>query len=199
MSILACAIDKLISSFQNNIDAAIILCPSNKSYLLSTQCDSAGCLVVTKNKAHYIIDSRYFEAAQKLESDNIKVILQENLFEQIINILKKENCKEICLETSFVSVETFKTYKNKLSDFKINASVDAGKFVCDLRKIKTKDEIFKIKKAQEITDKAFSYILNSIKVGKSEKELALELEFYMRSHGARSASFDIIFVGGKNS
>jgi len=193
------ALDSLVKNLQNKVDAAIILSPSNKSYLLSTLCDDAGCLIVTKNKAYYLIDSRYFEIAQKLNSDKIEVILQENLFSQITDILNDENCKEICMETSFVSVKEFKTYKQKLSEFKFKSSIDAGKIISDLRKIKSNDELKKIKRAQEITDDAFSYILNSITVGKTERELALELEFYMRAHGARSTSFDIIFVAGKNS
>ncbi len=196
---MRCAIDKLMNILPSQVDAVIILSPSNKSYLLSTGCDDAGCLIVTRNKAYYIIDSRYFEVAQRLESDKISIILQENLFNQTAEILKSNDCKEICLETSFVSVESFKAYKQKLEGFEISPSVDAAKYVCDLRKIKSQDEIDNIKKAQEITDAAFSHILNCIKVGKTEKELALELEFYMRSHGARSTSFDIIFVAGKNS
>lgn len=193
------ALDSLIKNLQNKADAAIILSPSNKSYLLSTQCDDAGYLVVTKNKAYYIIDSRYFEMAQKLVSEKIKVVLQDDLFKQIADILKSDDCNVICMETSFISVEAFKIYKQKLEQFKVDASVDAGKLVSDLRKIKSSDELAKIKKAQDIIDEAFLHILNSIKVGKTEKELALELEFYMRSHGARSTSFDIIFVAGKNS
>ena len=193
------AIDRLTNNLLDKVDAAIILSPSNKSYLLSALCDDAGCLVITKNKAYYIIDSRYFEVAQRLESDKIKIILQDKLYEQISEILKQDSCKDVCLETSFVSIEEFKIYKQKLRNFEINPSIDAAKYVCDLRKIKSQAEIEKIKKAQEITDNAFTHILNSIKVGKTEKELALELEFYMRSHGARSASFDIIFVAGKNS
>lgn len=196
---MQCAINNLISCLQNRADAAVILSPSNKSYLLSTICDDAGCLVITKHKAFYIIDSRYFEMAQKLASDEIEVVLQENLFNQISDVLKNNGCKEIIFETSFVSVEDFKHYKQKLKEFNINASIDADKLICNLRKIKSSDEISNIKKAQEITDAAFLHILNSIKAGKTEKELALELEFYMRSHGARSTSFDIIFVAGKNS
>lgn len=193
------AIDRLTDNLLDKVDAAIILSSSNKSYLLSALCDDAGCLVITKNKAYYIIDSRYFEVAQRLESDKIKIILQDKLFEQISEIFKRDGCKEVCLETSFVSVEDFKLYKQKLKDFEINPAIDASKYICDLRKIKSDFEIKKIKKAQEITDNAFTHILSSIKVGKTEKELALELEFYMRLHGARSSSFDIIFVAGKNS
>ena len=40
------------------------------------------------------------------------------------------------------------------------------------RMIKDEEEIAKIEKACEITDKCFSYLLNYIKIGKTEKEIA---------------------------
>lgn len=192
-------IKKFSSALPESVDAAIIVSPSNKSYLLSKLCDDAGTLVVTKKYAYFITDSRYFEAMQSVENDNIKVILQKNLYEQIYDILSTEKCSTVCVETSYISVDSFKKIKSALKEFKVGARVDAGKIIASLRAIKSKDEIEKIKIAQGITDDAFSYILSQIKPGKSEKELALELEFYMRSKGARFPSFDIIFIAGKNT
>ena len=68
-----------------------------------------------------------------------------------------------------------------------------------LRQIKSQDEIELIKKAQKITDDAFSHILNFIKSGVTEKEIALELEFFMRKSGSEGVAFDTIAVSGKNS
>ena len=53
--------------------------------------------------------------------------------------------------------------------------------------------------AQKIAEDAFSHILTFIKEGVTEKEIALELDFYMLSHGAEAVSFETIAVSGKNS
>lgn len=55
-----------------------------------------------------------------------------------------------------------------------------------MRSIKTPEELEKIKAAQKITDAAFTYILGKIRPGVTEREIALELEFYMRRQ-ARTA------------
>ena len=74
-----------------------------------------------------------------------------------------------------------------------------GEKIRELRSVKDGAELELIKSAQKITDDAFEYILSKIEEGKTEKELALVLEFFMRSHGADAVSFDIIFIGGKNT
>jgi Xaa-Pro aminopeptidase len=67
------------------------------------------------------------------------------------------------------------------------------------RKIKTEKEVGKIRKAQEITDKAFSHILGFINGDRTEIEVAAELEYFMRKNGASGLAFDTISVSGKNS
>jgi Xaa-Pro aminopeptidase len=67
------------------------------------------------------------------------------------------------------------------------------------RAIKTECEISKIKQAQSITDKTFEYILNFIKAGKSEKEIAIEIDFFMRKNGADEVAFETIVASGENS
>ena len=67
-----------------------------------------------------------------------------------------------------------------------------------MRRIKEPGELREMNTAQEITDAAFSHILAKIKEGITERELALEIEFFMRRNGAESVSFDLIVVSGKN-
>lgn len=69
----------------------------------------------------------------------------------------------------------------------------------NLRIVKTEEEIGKIAKAVEIAEQAFNHIVNFIKPGASEKDLALELEFFMRKSGASAASFSIIVASGSRS
>lgn len=68
-----------------------------------------------------------------------------------------------------------------------------------MRQVKTEEELEKLGKAESIGDKAFEYILGVLKPGMSEKEVALELEYYMKRHGAEALSFDTIAASGVNS
>lgn len=192
------SIEKFMLALPQNIDAAIVFNASNRRYLLGLDTSDAGTLIVTHSKAYFIIDSRYIEVCKRFENDKLHVVLQKELFSQIKEICTYNNVKNVAIETQTVSLSLYKKLCSSLGNI-IDTNVDVCHIVNGLRCIKTSLEIDKIKAAQKITDDAFKYILGEIKVGKSEKELALSLEFYMRSHGAKAASFDIIFIGGKNT
>lgn len=177
--------------------AAIVSCGQNRFYLTSFP-SSAGSVVITKNTATLLIDFRYFEKA-KATVKELEVKLCQNQFKEITEILKKENINDVLIETENVTVDGLKKIKNALKDFNISEENALSNKLTELRQIKSTEEINLIKKSQKITDDAFSHILNFIKIGVSEKEIALELEFFMRRQGSEGVAFDTISVSGKNS
>jgi Xaa-Pro aminopeptidase len=94
---------------------------------------------------------------------------------------------------SVAELDIYKKRFPKLSFFNI------GTALSDFRAIKDADEIEFIKNAQKITDNAFLHILNFINKERTENEIALELEFYMRTNGADGIAFDTICVSGTKS
>lgn len=92
---------------------------------------------------------------------------------------------------------TYKKYK-KLRDSGLSV-VDSSPAFTEAMSIKEKYEIDSIKRACEITDKAFLQLLGQIKEGMTENEVAALLEFLMRKGGASGASFDTIVAFGENS
>jgi Xaa-Pro aminopeptidase len=72
-------------------------------------------------------------------------------------------------------------------------------WVEELRKIKDAEEIASIRAAAELGDEGFAYILERIKPGVREIDLALELEFYLRSKGSEGVSFDPIVAAAERS
>jgi Xaa-Pro aminopeptidase len=56
-----------------------------------------------------------------------------------------------------------------------------------------------MQEAADLADQTFTYILTKLKPGVSENEIALEMEIYMRKHGATSSSFDTIVASGERS
>ena len=183
----------------DKVDAAIIFDSANKRYLSGVNTDDAGTLVVTKNGSFFIVDSRYIEVANRYIDSGIKVILQTELYEQIGEIFLQNNLKTYALETQKTPISVLNRLKEKITSADFVCNLDAGDKISELRSVKDDAELELIKFAQKITDEAFDYILGKISEGKTEKELALELEFFMRLHGAEKVSFDIIFVGGKNT
>ena len=68
-----------------------------------------------------------------------------------------------------------------------------------MRAVKSMEELEKISMAEQIGDMAFEHILKFIKPGVSERDLALEIEFFMRRNGAEDLSFDTIVATGAHS
>lgn len=159
---------------------------------------SAGYLLITKNEGFLFIDSRYFEKAAATVK-HLKVVLLKSLIEQIKEMADKQGIDCIYTETSDLSVFDYKVWSEKLSPLKISDQEKMDKFLTDLRQIKDESEIECIRAAQKITDRAFSHILDFIKTGKTEREIALELEIFMRKNGSEGVAFDTIAVSGRNS
>ncbi len=176
-------------------DAAFITSESSRRYL-SGFAASDGFIVITENDAVFFADGRYIEAAEN-EIKDMGVRLFSGL-SSIKDYLESSKIKRLFIETDDLSVSALKSYR-KAFQIKISTSKTLSDNLLRLRMIKTEAEIENIKAAQKITDAAFSHILNYIKVGMTEKDVALELEFFMRRMGSEGVSFDTIAVSGKNS
>ena len=189
-------IEKISDLLENN-EAALITSGVNRLYLSGFN-SSAGAVLVTKHKSYLFEDFRYFEKASKTVKE-LEVIFTNKLYSQITDILNGFGVKSIMIESESVTLKEFSAINKNLPDFNISASDELSNALNDMRAVKTVDEIENIKKAQKLTDDTFSYILNFIKAGKTETEIALLMEFYMRKSGSEGASFDFIVVSGKNS
>jgi Xaa-Pro aminopeptidase len=68
-----------------------------------------------------------------------------------------------------------------------------------LRLVKDADEVQAIRRAVELTSEVFSEFIGEIKPGRSERELAAELEYRLRRAGAEKIAFDTIIASGARS
>ena len=87
--------------------------------------------------------------------------------------LKEHGIKNIYLETERLTVAELNSLKKAFDFCKVEAKEEVDEIINKLRSIKTEKEIEYIKKAQQIAEAAFEYILKFIKVGVTEKEIAL--------------------------
>jgi Xaa-Pro aminopeptidase len=70
--------------------------------------------------------------------------------------------------------------------------------IAHIRAVKNAQEIKRHKAAQAITDKAFTHIIGFIRPGMTEKEVQIELEYYMAKQGAGALAFPSIVATGQN-
>lgn len=191
-------LETLMKNIPEGTDAVIIDSVCNRLYYTGMH-SSDGTLLITRGQAYFIIDFRYIEAARKTAAAGFEVILQDKLGEQLLGLIEKHSIKTVGIESGCLTVDGFLRLKKMLPDCEIIMDDRLTKLITAQRMCKDDAELSYIKAAQELTDKSFTYILDFIKPGMSEREIALELEFYSRKLGSEGASFDFIVVAGKNS
>ena len=179
--------------------AIIITSPHNRRYLTNIS-TSSGSVIITPENAYFFTDFRYIEYAKKSIGDFYQVDLYPKEPKKYYDeLLKKENITDILFEENTISLQGKKNLDDTYSEYKL---VESGGTVEKLRQTKDESEIKNIAKAQEITDKAFSYILNIISDNIdtiTENDIAVEIEYFMRKNGADAKAFDTICVSGKKS
>jgi Xaa-Pro aminopeptidase len=98
-------------------------------------------------------------------------------------------------EEDYLTVAEYKYYEKSLEAELIPMNKAIHKF----RQVKEAWELDRMRKAQEITDKAFSEVLGRIRVGMTEKDLQAELIYCLYKNGADNTAFDPIVVSGPNT
>ena len=189
--------NKFYEILKSKNDCVIITSPENRRYFTSFN-SSDGFLVITVDEATFFTDSRYIEAAQN-QVTVCKSVLLRRVSETIVPYLKEKNIENIYLETERLTVAELNSLKKAFDFCKVEAKEEVDEIINKARAVKTDYEVDCIKKAQKIAEDAFSHILTFIKEGVTEKEIALELDFYMLKNGAEAVSFETIAVSGKNS
>lgn len=188
-----------IRNLQNSLqkgEAFLVSSPENRRYLTGFS-SSDGYLLVTADKAVFMTDSRYIEAAEKTVKGCSDIVRLDSLSVQLPSYIKKLGVMSLMTESTRLTVEEFNRIA-KIAECSVIAE-KADEKINSLRRKKSEEEKNCILKAQAIAEKAFEHILGFISTDKTEKDIALELDFFMLKNGAEALSFETIAVSGANS
>ncbi len=181
----------------NKLDALLISSPCNISYLTSysgfSTIEREAFLLITNGKQYILTDGRYTEEIKKIVSSFslLEISSKFSLTDWLQKISKEQHLSAIGIEEDNLTVFEYKKISKCFKSIK-HCSIS------ELRIIKETTEIEHIQNACKIGDWAFVYILTKIKEGITEKELAFELEYYIKKQGAE-LSFPSIVAFGENS
>ena len=188
-----------ISLIQQNLgalDALVLTDPVSIRYASGFHITD-GAAVIARDRAFFITDSRYIEAAGQAVSDmellctsrekNLKAILGE--------LFARGSYKTVGAEEDRVSHGEWSALESVIG----STLRDAACVLSALRASKDADEIHAIVAAQRIAEKALDDVLGLIHPGMTEKEVAAELVYRMYKYGGEANSFDPIVVTGKKS
>ena len=176
------------------LDAMLITSEPGEFYAMGFH--GEGVALVTPDKTWYYTDTRYIEAAQALITGAEVALPPKGVGYQktVAQLVKDSGVSKLGFEEQYMSVADHKIWtENVEAEF-----VPASELLTELRQVKDADELAAMKEAQRITDEALLEILNFLKPGLTESEVAARLTYIMARKGAERNSFDPIVACGPN-
>ena len=188
-------IEKIQSKLiEKDLDAILLSSESNVRYA-GQFAFTDGAVVVTREKAYLMTDSRYIEAA-RAEAKDVEVLLfdaENRLRDRVKEALR--GCKTVGAEEQRMPWAEWKDWE-RLLETELHS---AEEIMADLRAVKDQSEIDSLVKAQRIAEQALEEILKYIRPGVKERDIAAELTYRMMLLGGEGNSFDPITITGSNT
>jgi len=189
-------IEKFLSLINEDVDGLLLTSRYSRHY--GAEFDIAeGVAIVTKAGCRYFTDSRYIESAENnIKGFQVLEMSRENPFTKLLNeAIADFGVHKLGFEENYLTVAEYNTYAQKLNAELVPMN---GK-IHSFRAVKEDWELARMRKAQEITDQAFSEVLGRLKAGMTEKELQAELIYCLYKNGGEGLAFDPIVVSGPNT
>nr|WP_325297468.1 aminopeptidase P family protein [uncultured Dysosmobacter sp.] len=181
----------------HGLDAMLLTGEANRFYASGFHSSGTdGVALVTRKKAYYFTDSRYTEAAGRcLVGAELREIGHGRGYAALIEeAISEQHISRMGFEDAYMTVQDYERYRKALScDL-----VPATELLWQLRMVKDDEELEALAAAQRIAERALEEILEEIRPGVTEKEIAARLQYLMLHYGASDMSFDPIVVSGPN-
>ena len=177
----------------DGLDALLFVSRPNILWLTGfTGTDAA--LIITSDHVRLFVDSRYTVQAELETSYDVQEIKQK--WEEIGNYLTERKISKIGFESNILDFDMAARLNEIFSGIEL---VPAGNMLRELRIIKDNSEVGKIIHAAKISENVMKSILEKGIRGRTEKDVAIEIEYEMRRFGSDGPSFETIVASGPRS
>lgn len=177
------------------LDAIMITDPANRRYL-SGFTGTAGTLFISADRALLATDFRYYERVERQAPDFQLVKLTGRLVDVLPDVVADLDIHRLGFEGDNVTVSLYNDILTSLTDSV--ELVATSNIVENIRVQKDEDELPNLQQAVDFTDAAYAHITTFIQPGMTERQIAWEIERFMRDTGAENVSFPIIVAAGSN-
>lgn len=178
----------------HTLDAMLIHKVENRTYLTGFT-GSAGVALVTEREALLLVDFRYVEQAAAEAPAWEVVHVPRQAVEILVELIRSRELRRIGFENDGLTYKQFEELGKGLQPVQLVA-VDG---VDRLRWVKDADELGRIRRAVAIADAGFGHVQRYLRPGVRERDVAIELEFFMRREGADKEAFETIVASGVRS
>lgn len=179
---------------ENNLQGFLVTSPYNLRYLTNFT-GTTGLAMITLDKAFFVTDFRYTEQAAEQATGFTIVKNTGHIFDEVADLAERLQLDNLAFEETQVSFADY----SLLEEILPCELVPVMGLIEELREVKDEKEVAIIEKACAIADQGFAFVLEMIKPGMTEIEVANQLDFFMRSKGASGVSFETIVASGLRS
>lgn len=179
------------------IGAFFVMRPENVRYLSGYTGDDSY-LLVMQGRTLFITDPRYTEQARAECPDCVIANWREDgtsLAEAVISYIKKSDIASMAFEADYMTVMTH----DALAAAAACRLVPTTSVIEQYRKIKRPDEVEKLKVSCQIADRALARLLEVMRPGVTEKDMAAQLALYLVAEGSDTQPYGGILISGKRT
>lgn len=178
-----------------NFEAIVIGSEYNRRYI-SGFTGSSGMVLITSSDCYLLTDFRYRTQAPQQATGFQIVEHGPSPINDIRELLQAQKINKLAFEQDHIVYSEFVVWGKTLQGIALEL---VSGLVEQLRMTKDAAELQIMQEAADLADDTFKHIQKLIRPGVREIDIALEMEVYMRSHGATSSSFETIVASGERS
>jgi Xaa-Pro aminopeptidase len=178
---------------KEKIDGLVVTRPSNVRYLTGFE-GSAGQILMSQKGAVFMTDFCYIEAARKDLPFLDVVRISGDRKKQLRSLLRAHKVRRLGFEPAHVTHQRYLQLRDHIGEKRLSGRTD---IVERLRMIKDDAEIAAIRKAVRLNERGFRHTRSLLRPGITERDVAVELEFFFRTNGGDGFAFDPIIAFGK--
>jgi len=178
---------------KRKLDALLVSRPTNVRYLTGFDSSNAYLVVTAAGRSIYFTDSRYITAAERRVEVDAVVKLDRDAFQCVKDALKGRGVRRLGFEAEHLSYDRASRLMGKLGERRCKPTTN---IVETVRSIKEPTEVAAIRKAVRLNERGFRHILPLLRPGVTEREIAIELEFFFMTNGGEGFAFDPIIAFG---
>jgi Xaa-Pro aminopeptidase len=154
---------------------------------------SAGVLLVTRTDAAFVTDFRYQEQIAEELRREVRGFIDRSPYDRLRSEGILRDGMRIGFQESYLSVASLDALRKKLRKVRFEKTEE---MLQTLSMVKTDEEIASMRKAAAIATKVYAEILGIVAPGMRENEIAAEISYRGRRHGAEGDAFEIIVASG---
>lgn len=197
---IAGRLEKLRKEMEKQAIGALLVSQPENRFYLSGFSGTSGYLFITGQKAVLATDFRYIEQAGREAPDYQHFQTTQDTTRWLPELLNGIGNGKLGFEMGHVTVAQHRELNHALKTAGAGLKLVPLKGLIEsLRMIKEPEEIELIRQAVKLTRTALEYAAEILEVGRSEQQIAWQVEKFLREGGSQTLPFEVMVASGPNA